>query len=96
MLAQSNKDSSAPLLVHLVDGLLSEMERMTGQMALAETELKRLHAKVTIVEAELAKVKSHSAPERQAPPQKRFTSSWIHWTILRTCLRHPVSMFRKV
>lgn len=69
---------------------------MTGQMALAETELRRLNAKVTIVEAELAKVQSHRTPERQAPPQKRFASPWIHWTTLRTSLRHPVSVFRKV
>lgn len=61
--AQQN-ESAAPLMIHLVDGLLKEIERIAREMARAESELERLSKKVGILEAELAKVRS-SNPETQ-------------------------------
>ena len=55
-----DRNTPAPLILNLVEGILAEVERMTLKHAAAEAELARLSKKVTALEAEMAQLRSRS------------------------------------
>jgi cell division protein FtsB len=56
-----DRNMSVPLVLHLVEGILAEVERITVQHAGAQAELTRLSIKVTALEAEMAQLRNRSS-----------------------------------
>ena len=73
------KDPSGPLVLHLVEGVLAEVERMTRQHASAEAELSRLNTKVTALETELAQLRNRRLPAREESLLSRFERFFHHY-----------------
>ena len=48
------QETSSTLILHLVDGLLVELERLTGHQVATEAALQRMSARMESLESELA------------------------------------------
>jgi len=77
--AHRDGDPSGPLVLHLVEGVLAEVERITRQHANTEAELTRLNAKVTALETELAQLRNRRLPAREESLRSRFERFFHHY-----------------
>jgi len=94
VITERSQEPAAPLFLHLLEGMFREVERMAGQAAAAEAELKRLHTRVTFLEAELAQLRSQSTRGHEEWPPGRFDQLRRRWTVLRGGFRDPVGARR--
>jgi hypothetical protein len=93
--ADRNTDLSGRLVLHLVEGVLAEVERMTRQHATAEAELTRLSAKVTALEAELAQLRTTRLEGGGNDSHNSFDRFFNHWTSFRTGVREMGARIRR-
>jgi hypothetical protein len=85
--AHRDGDLSGPLILHLVEGVLAEVELMIKQHANAEAELTRLNTKVTALEAEIAQLRNRRSPAAGQSPHSRLERLFHHWTSFRAGVR---------
>lgn len=81
---------TGPLFLHLLEGVLEEVEHMTARVTADEAELKRVNARIAILEAELAQIRSRGTGRHEEMPPGRLVRFFRHWSSLRGGFGHTV------
>ena len=73
-----DNDLTRPLVLHVVEGVLGEVESIMRKLAVAEADLTRLNTRVTTLEAEIAELRNQRAlPGEENPSLMRLLPAWL-------------------